>query len=93
MALLILVINYGIGGSVNLVLGHDIIDTVFMIFLIVGVFLASGRSAAEKLESTSTASGKKPELDAQAPVSRKMPAPSTASPATIPTTTLLPAAR
>lgn len=40
--LLGLVVNYVVGGSFNLVLGHDVIDSVFMIFLIMGTWLACG---------------------------------------------------
>ncbi|MCR4268274.1 O-antigen ligase [Nitratireductor sp. ZSWI3] len=36
---------YVVGGSVNLIFGHDILDSVFMIFLITGVYLAAGSSA------------------------------------------------
>ena len=42
--LLILAAVYAGGGSVNLIFGHDILDTVFMIFLIIGLFLARGTS-------------------------------------------------
>lgn len=48
MLLLTLVVTYGVSGSVNIVLGHDIIDTVFMVSLIVGTYLASGESMLEK---------------------------------------------
>src|SRR5690606_22817790 len=40
--LLGVVITYTIGGTFNLILGHDVIDTVFMIFLIIGAWLACG---------------------------------------------------
>lgn len=42
--LLILTGTYGIGALANKVLGHDIQDTVFIIFLIMGTYLASGTS-------------------------------------------------
>ena len=42
--LLMLVVVYAGGGSVNLVFGHDILDTVFMMFVIIGLFLAQGTS-------------------------------------------------
>lgn len=42
--LLTLVVSYGVGGSVNIIFGHDILDTMFMIFLIGGVYLAAGSS-------------------------------------------------
>ncbi len=44
VVLLILAAVYAGGGSVNLIFGHDILDTVFMIFLIIGLFLARGTS-------------------------------------------------
>lgn len=42
--LLILLVSYAVGGSVNIVFGHDILDTMFMIFLITGAYLAAGTS-------------------------------------------------
>ncbi|WP_245447496.1 O-antigen ligase [Nitratireductor sp. OM-1] len=42
--LLMLAAVYAGGGSVNVMFGHDILDTVFMVFLIVGLFLARGTS-------------------------------------------------
>lgn len=42
--LIILVATYAITALANKILGHDIQDTVFMIFLIVGTHLASGTS-------------------------------------------------
>lgn len=44
--LVIFTTTYLIGGSTNILVGHDIIDVMFMIFLIVGAFLSSGRSKA-----------------------------------------------
>ncbi len=38
--LLMLAAVYAGGGSVNVMFGRDILDTVFMVFLIVGLFLA-----------------------------------------------------
>lgn len=42
--LLILVATYAIAALANKVLGHDIQDTIFVMFLIVGTYLASGTS-------------------------------------------------
>ncbi|WP_246225853.1 O-antigen ligase family protein [Chelativorans xinjiangense] len=47
MILLVFFLNYALGGSFNLVMGHDIIDAMFMIFLITGLLLASGTSMQE----------------------------------------------
>ncbi|WP_048646069.1 O-antigen ligase family protein [Nitratireductor soli] len=44
LLLLILFLVYAGGGMVNLIFGHDIIDSVFMIFLITGLYLAVGTS-------------------------------------------------
>lgn len=41
-----LVITYAVGGSFNLVIGHDLLDTSLMIFLITGSWLASGSEQA-----------------------------------------------
>ncbi|WP_295814178.1 O-antigen ligase family protein [uncultured Nitratireductor sp.] len=48
--LLMLAVVYAGGGSVNLIFGHDILDTVFMVFLIVGLFLAQGSSRLSETE-------------------------------------------
>ncbi|MEP9397135.1 O-antigen ligase family protein [Mesorhizobium sp. KR2-14] len=42
--LIVLVATYGIGSLANKVLGHDIQDTLFIMFLIMGTYLASGTS-------------------------------------------------
>ncbi|MDN2566845.1 O-antigen ligase family protein [Aquibium sp. A9E412] len=44
--LAILVTVYLVGGMTNLIVGHDILDALLMVFLIVGTFLASGVSLA-----------------------------------------------
>ena len=42
--LTILVSMYLVAGMANLIIGHDILDTVLMIFLIGGTYLAAGTS-------------------------------------------------
>jgi len=54
MLLVILVLNYAIGGSINIILGQDIIDVSFMIFLITGTFLACGQSMIKKRTADQT---------------------------------------
>ncbi|WP_244423483.1 O-antigen ligase family protein [Nitratireductor aquibiodomus] len=49
--LLMLAAVYAGGGTVNLIFGHDILDTVFMIFLIIGLFLARGTSRLADAEA------------------------------------------
>ncbi|SEB89899.1 O-antigen ligase [Nitratireductor aquibiodomus] len=51
VVLLILAAVYAGGGTVNLIFGHDILDTVFMIFLIIGLFLARGTSRLADAEA------------------------------------------
>src|SRR5690606_11895396 len=46
LLLLSVVITYAIGGMFNLVIGHDLLDTSLMIFLITGAWLASGSEQA-----------------------------------------------
>lgn len=41
--LVVLLATFAISGSTSILIGHDILDTVFVIFLIVGTYLASGR--------------------------------------------------
>ncbi|QZZ37451.1 O-antigen ligase family protein [Nitratireductor kimnyeongensis] len=48
--LLMLIVVYAGGGSVNLIFGHDILDTVFMMFLVVGLFLSNGTSRLSDAE-------------------------------------------
>ena len=43
--LLVLVTTYVIGGLTGIIVGHDILDTVLMSFLVVGAFLSSGAVA------------------------------------------------
>jgi len=42
--LVILVVTYMISGLTNIILGHDILDTMMVIFLITGTYLAAGTS-------------------------------------------------
>jgi len=49
--LLGLVVNYVVGGTFNLVIGHDVIDTIFMIFLIIGTWLACGSDLEERVSA------------------------------------------
>lgn len=44
--LLILLASYIVTGSINILIGHDILDATLMIFLIVGSYLAAGTSMA-----------------------------------------------
>ncbi len=37
-------------GSVNLMFGHDILDVMFMVMTILGIYLGLGRSALEKAD-------------------------------------------
>ncbi|WP_367715461.1 O-antigen ligase family protein [Nitratireductor sp. GISD-1A_MAKvit] len=55
MILLVLVAVYAGGGSVNIVFGHDILDTVFMMFLIVGLYLSCGTSRLPDAQETVSA--------------------------------------
>jgi O-antigen ligase len=43
---LVAVITYLIGGMAGILVGHDILDAVLMVFLISGTYLASGRTVA-----------------------------------------------
>ncbi|UUP15807.1 O-antigen ligase family protein [Nitratireductor thuwali] len=42
--LIILVVSSLAGGSLNIVIGHDILDTLFVMFIIMGVYLSAGTS-------------------------------------------------
>lgn len=42
--LIVMLVVYNIGGFMNILIGHDIIDTLLMVFLVVGSFLAVGSS-------------------------------------------------
>jgi O-antigen ligase len=41
--IVIVVITYLTGGMVGILVGHDILDAVLMVFLVSGTYLASGR--------------------------------------------------
>ncbi|MBZ9740980.1 MULTISPECIES: O-antigen ligase family protein [unclassified Mesorhizobium] len=51
-----LVITYLTAGMTGILLGHDILDSVFMVFLVSGTYLACGRQAA-LMESQTVPSG------------------------------------
>lgn len=57
MILLVLAAVYAGGGSVNIVFGHDILDTVFMMFLIVGLYLSCGTSRLPDAQADASSSG------------------------------------
>ena len=44
--ILVTVITYLVGGMTGIVVGHDILDSTLMVFLISGTYLASGRTVA-----------------------------------------------
>ncbi|PTE09678.1 O-antigen ligase family protein [Mesorhizobium helmanticense] len=50
--IVIVVITYLIGGMVGILVGHDILDSVLMIFLVSGTYLASGRTLPITEEQT-----------------------------------------
>ncbi|MCT7375653.1 O-antigen ligase family protein [Chelativorans salis] len=91
IVLLIFFLNYTLGGSFNLILGHDIIDTMFMIFLIAGLFLARGTSMLEGKIAEVETEDQAQKRDVHGNASK--PIPRVASPTNIPTMTRLPAAR
>ncbi|SFT95808.1 O-antigen ligase family protein [Mesorhizobium sp. YR577] len=45
--LVILVVTYMISGLTNIILGHDILDTMMVVFLITGTYLAAGTSMVQ----------------------------------------------
>jgi len=52
------VIVYLIGGLTGILLGHDILDSTFMVFMVSGTYLASGRQQRQPREpATATAPG------------------------------------
>ena len=52
------VIVYLIGGLTGILLGHDILDSAFMVFMVSGTYLASGRQQRLPREpATATAPG------------------------------------
>lgn len=50
--IVIVVITYLTGGMVGILVGHDILDSVLMIFLVSGTYLASGRTLPVTEEQT-----------------------------------------
>ncbi|CCV12506.1 O-antigen ligase [Mesorhizobium sp. STM 4661] len=50
--IVIVVITYLTGGMVGILVGHDILDSVLMIFLVSGTYLASGRTLPVMEEQT-----------------------------------------
>lgn len=56
--IVVLVITYLTAGMTGILIGHDILDSVFMVFLVSGTYLASGRQAAlVEAETTLPANG------------------------------------
>lgn len=53
--LLVLIAAYAVNGSINLFIGHDILDTVLMMSLIVGLYLACGTSRMPQGETPAAA--------------------------------------
>lgn len=46
--LLLLVVTYGLSGLTNKLLGHDILDTMLMVYLVIGLYLSQGSSIASR---------------------------------------------
>ncbi|MBZ9795698.1 O-antigen ligase family protein [Mesorhizobium sp. ES1-4] len=62
------VITYLTAGMTGILLGHDILDSVFMIFLVSGTYLACGRQAALEGQAVPSAEGLAPPPAARWPV-------------------------
>lgn len=61
--LIVFFLNYLIGGSFNIVVGHDILDTLFMILLITGSLLACGTAVPEATARLHEAEAASPEKE------------------------------
>lgn len=63
------VLTYAIGGTFNLILGHDILDTCLMIVLITGAWLACGTERAPGMDDTALRQETGPEAQRDEPSS------------------------
>jgi O-antigen ligase len=50
--IIVTVITYLIGGLTGILVGHDILDSTLMVFLVSGTYLASGRQQSLPEEQT-----------------------------------------